>query len=158
MAWAFSHIYGMNEIYTEIAMLMPIAMKVLVATICGSIVGYERERRNKSAGLRTIILITVGSCLFTVASFAAASITGDPTRILSTIVTGIGFLGGGVIMRDNDKLVGITTAACIWFVAAVGILCGMGMVATPIILTLGMVLMSVFFTKFEKIIRRDDRD
>jgi putative Mg2+ transporter-C (MgtC) family protein len=140
------------------AMFLPIAFKVLIATICGAIVGYERELKNKSAGLRTIILICVGSCLFTVASFVAAKYTGDPTRILSTIVTGIGFLGGGVIMQHEDKLVGITTAAFIWVVSAIGILCGLGMVMPPIILTLGLVGMSTFLAKYERKIRKDDRD
>ena len=143
------------NISNEIVMLLPIATKVLVSTICGAIVGYERELKNKSAGLRTIILICVGSCLFTVASFAAAQITGDPTRILSTIVTGIGFLGGGVIVQHEDKLIGITTAAFIWVVSAIGILCGLGLVITPIILTLGLVGMSTFLAKYERKIRND---
>jgi putative Mg2+ transporter-C (MgtC) family protein len=146
------------NISNEIVMLLPIAMKVLVSTICGAIVGYERELKNKSAGLRTIILICVGSCLFTVASFAAAQYTGDPTRILSTIVTGIGFLGGGVIVQHEDKLIGITTAAFIWVVSAIGILCGLGLVITPILLTLGLVTMSTVLAKYERKIRKDDRD
>lgn len=144
--------------YQEMVMFLPIALKVLISTICGAIVGYERELKNKSAGLRTIILICVGSCLFTIGSFVAAKYTGDPTRILSTIVTGIGFLGGGVIMQHEDKLVGITTAAFIWVVSAIGILCGLGLIITPIILTLGLVGMSTFLAKYERKIRKDDRD
>jgi putative Mg2+ transporter-C (MgtC) family protein len=143
------------NISNEIVMLLPIATKVLISTICGAIVGYERELKNKSAGLRTIILICVGSCLFTVASFAAAQYTGDPTRILSTIVTGIGFLGGGVIVQHEDKLIGITTAAFIWVVSAIGILCGLGMIITPILLTLGLVTMSTVLAKYERKIRND---
>ena len=141
--------------YEEIRIFLPISLKVLIATICGSIVGYERELKNKSAGLRTIILICVGSCLFTIASFIATRYNGDPTRILSTIVTGIGFLGGGVIMQHEDKLVGITTAAFIWVVSAIGILCGMGLVLLPIILTLGLVTMSTVLAKYERKIRND---
>jgi putative Mg2+ transporter-C (MgtC) family protein len=143
------------NISNEIVMLLPIATKVLISTICGAIVGYERELKNKSAGLRTIILICVGSCLFTVASFVAAQYTGDPTRILSTIVTGIGFLGGGVIVQHEDKLIGITTAAFIWVVSAIGILCGLGMIITPILLTLGLVTMSTVLAKYERKIRND---
>ena len=141
----------------EIVMLLPILTKILISTICGAIVGYERELKNKSAGLRTIILISVGSCLFTIASFVAAQYVGDPTRILSTIVTGIGFLGGGVIVQHEDKLIGITTAAFIWVVSAIGILCGLGLVITPIIITLGLVGMSTFLAKYERKIRKDDR-
>lgn len=144
----------MNISY-ELSIILPVVIKILVSTICGAIVGYERELKNKSAGLRTIILICVGSCLFTLASFMAAKYTGDPTRILSTIVTGIGFLGGGVIMQHEDKLIGITTAAFIWVVSAIGILCGMGFVIIPIILTFGLVLMSTILGKYERKIRND---
>lgn len=144
------------NISNEIVMLLPITFKILISTICGAIVGYERELKNKSAGLRTIILICVGSCIFTIASFVASQYTGDPTRILSTIVTGIGFLGGGVIVQHEDKLIGITTAAFIWVVSAIGILCGLGLVVTPILLTLGLVGMSTFLAKYERKIRKDD--
>ena len=117
----------------EIVMLLPILTKILISTICGAIVGYERELKNKSAGLRTIILISVGSCLFTIASFVAAQYVGDPTRILSTIVTGIGFLGGGVIVQHEDKLIGITTAIATADVGAEGL----GF-AVPVNLALGI--------------------
>ena len=88
----------------EIIALLTILPKVGVATICGALVGWEREKRNKVAGIRTNILICVGSCIFTIASFLAAQYynLSDPTRILSTIVTGIGFLGAGAIIQNKD--------------------------------------------------------
>ena len=150
------------DFYKEIEMLAPISIKILVATICGALVGWERETKNKFAGLRTNLLICVGSAIFTIGSFYAADLynIADPTRILSTIVTGMGFLGGGVIMRDRDKIIGITTAAFIWVISGIGILCGMGLIVIPIVLTIGLLLVSRFFEKVERQIRKgfDDRN
>jgi putative Mg2+ transporter-C (MgtC) family protein len=150
----------MNQIYNELQLILPICFKVLIATICGSLVGWDRERKNKFAGLRTNILICVGSAIFTIGSFYAASLYGssDPSRIISTIVTGIGFLGGGVIMIDKDKVIGITTAAFIWVISAIGILCGMGMIITPILLTIGLIIISRSFESVERKIRKDFDD
>lgn len=152
----------MLDFYKEIEMLGPISIKILVATICGSLVGWEREAKNKFAGLRTNLLICVGSAIFTIGSFYATDLynISDPTRILSTIVTGMGFLGGGVIMRDRDKIIGITTAAFIWVISGIGILCGMGLIVIPIVLTIGLLLVSRFFEKVERQIRKgfDDRN
>jgi putative Mg2+ transporter-C (MgtC) family protein len=128
--------------------------KILIATICGGIIGYERERKNKVAGIRTNILICVGAAIFTIASVILAQVSGsDSTRILSTIVTGIGFLGGGVIMKTDDKIVGMTTAAFIWVVSAIGILCGMGSTITPVALTIGLVITVKVFERVEKYIK-----
>jgi len=133
--------------------------KILVATICGGIVGWDREKKNKIAGLRTIILICVGSAIFTIASFLAKEIynLSDPTRILSTIVTGIGFLGGGVILRNDDRVVGVTTAAFIWTISAIGILFGMGLILTPILLTIGLVTVSSYFEGVERYIKEKNK-
>ena len=144
------------NLYNELLLLLPISLKILVATICGSLVGWEREKKNKFAGLRTNLLICVGSTIFTIGSFYAGTLYHvDPTRILSTIVTGMGFLGGGVIMRDNDKMIGITTAAFIWVISGIGILAGMGLVIIPIALTIGLLLITRFFEKVERYIRND---
>ena len=142
--------------YNEISLLLPIGLKILVATICGSLVGWEREKKNKFAGLRTNLLICVGSAIFTIGSFYTGTLYDvDPTRILSTIVTGMGFLGGGVIMRDNDKMIGITTAAFIWVISGIGILAGMGLVIIPIVLTIGLLVVTSLFEKVERYIRND---
>ena len=142
--------------YNEISLLLPIGLKILVATICGSLVGWEREKKNKFAGLRTNLLICVGSAIFTIGSFYAGTLYDvDPTRILSTIVTGMGFLGGGVIMRDNDKMIGITTAAFIWVISGIGILAGMGLVIIPVVLTIGLLVVTSLFEKVERYIRND---
>ena len=144
----------------EIIALLTILPKVGVATICGALVGWERERRNKVAGIRTNILICVGSAIFTIASFLASQYynLSDPTRILSTIVTGIGFLGAGAIIQNKDKIIGLTTAAFIWTISAIGILCGMGLTLTPIVLTIGLISISHFFEKVERWIKKDTED
>jgi len=140
----------------ELLNITPILLKILIATICGTLVGWERESKNKFAGLRTNVLICVGSAIFTIGSFYAGTIYHvDPTRIISTIVTGVGFLGGGVIMIDRDKVIGITTAAFIWVISGIGILCGMGLIITPIIITIGLLIVITLFEKVERYIRND---
>lgn len=102
-----------------------ILIRFLLAALWGSVVGAEREYRGKSAGFRTVIMISIGSCFFTMMSERIGGI-GNPDRIASNIVTGIGFLGAGVIFRGDNQVNGITTAATIWAVAAVGMGIGGG--------------------------------
>ncbi|WP_031529331.1 MgtC/SapB family protein [Dyadobacter crusticola] len=97
--------------------------KLLLSFFLGAIIGAEREYRSKSAGLRTMILIAVGSTLFTILSIRVSS---DAGRIAANIVTGIGFIGAGIIFRENNRVVGITTAAIVWVTAAVGMGIGAG--------------------------------
>jgi putative Mg2+ transporter-C (MgtC) family protein len=98
----------------------------LAAVICGAIVGSERQKREKPAGLRTMILVSVGSAAFTMLSFVFSTTTGDSGRVVAQIVTGIGFLGAGVIMRGRGIISGATTAAMIWATAAIGAIVGSG--------------------------------
>jgi putative Mg2+ transporter-C (MgtC) family protein len=100
--------------------------RLLTAALLGAILGFEREARHKSAGLRTNILIAVGSALFTVMSLELGADGGDPGRIAAQIVTGIGFLGAGAIMRTDSGVQGLTTAATVWVNAAVGVAAGGG--------------------------------
>lgn len=100
-------------------------LSLFVALALGAAIGLERELSDKAAGLRTNILICVGSCLFAILSREIASAGGgDPTRISSYVVSGIGFLGAGSIMRDGEQVTGLTTAATIWVVAAIGVAVG----------------------------------
>jgi putative Mg2+ transporter-C (MgtC) family protein len=98
----------------------------LVAVLCGSWVGIERERKEKAAGLRTMALVSLGSCVFTMVGFAFTSNTGDSGRVAAQIVTGIGFLGGGILLKGTGGVQGATTAATIWTVAAMGMSIGAG--------------------------------
>jgi putative Mg2+ transporter-C (MgtC) family protein len=99
---------------------------VLAAIVCGTIVGTERERHDKPAGLRTLILVCFGSTIFTLVSFAFTTSTGDSGRVAAQIVTGIGFLGAGAILHSRTSVSGMTTAATVWVMAAIGIVIGVG--------------------------------
>ena len=102
-------------------------LRLLLATALGAIIGYQRERANKPAGLRTHILICVGAALFTVASIYGFG-TDDAARVAAGVVAGIGFLGAGAILRSGEGIVaGLTTAATIWAVAGIGLAAGAGL-------------------------------
>ena len=101
-----------------------IVLRIALAVVAGGIIGAEREYRSKSAGFRTIILITMGSCLFTILS--AFINPAEPERIAVGIVSGIGFLGAGVIFKSDNRVTGLTTAAVIWIAAAIGMAIGAG--------------------------------
>lgn len=109
-------------------MLTPsVVLRLLVAAGLGAAIGLEREYRRKPAGLRTNILIALGSALFTAVSIQLAGAGGTPDRIAAQIVTGVGFLGGGAILRSGKSVLGMTTAATIWVNAAVGMAAGAGL-------------------------------
>jgi len=98
----------------------------LVAVFCGVILGADRQRREKPAGLRTLTLVCLGSSVFTMMSFVFTTTTGDSGRVAAQIVTGIGFLGAGVILHGRHVISGMTTAALIWMTAAIGMVVGAG--------------------------------
>ncbi len=103
-----------------------LVQRLVLAAFLGGLLGAEREFRQKSAGFRTNILIAMGSALFTILSITVAPERSDPTRIAAQIVTGIGFLGAGAIMRTESRVHGLTTAATIWVNAALGLAAGAG--------------------------------
>jgi putative Mg2+ transporter-C (MgtC) family protein len=105
---------------------LDLTMRLLLAAGLGAAIGIERELRQKPAGLRTNILIAVGAALFTIVSVAIAATGGTPDRIAAQIVTGVGFLGAGAILRGSASVHGMTTAATIWVNAAVGMAAGAG--------------------------------
>lgn len=99
-------------------------LRVLISLVIGAGIGFEREYHSKAAGLRTMIMICLGSCMF---SMVSVSFGGDsPDRVASNIITGIGFLGAGVIFKDGLTITGITTATTIWITAALGMAVGAG--------------------------------
>ncbi len=104
------------------------ALRLLAAMLAGGIIGLERQRSNKSAGIRTNTLVAIGSCLYVLVSVNLSNHPGtDPSRIISQIITGIGFLGAGVILQHKGSIRGLTTAATVWCSAGLGVLGGMGM-------------------------------
>jgi putative Mg2+ transporter-C (MgtC) family protein len=125
--------------------------RLLTAALLGAVLGFEREVKHKTAGLRTNILIAVGSALFTLMSLELAP-SGDPTRIAAQIVTGIGFLGAGAIMRTSGGVQGLTTAATVWVNGAVGVAAGGGAYHLAFIATAVTVVTLVILRRVEKMI------
>lgn len=112
--------------------------RVFLAFVLGGLVGFERERTQRPAGLRTHMLVAAGSACFTVASiygFQGLEAPSDPARLAAQIITGIGFLGAGAIFRTGDTVKGLTTASSIWITASIGILIGVGMIYLAIFTT-----------------------
>lgn len=127
--------------------------QLVLATILGSIVGLEREFARKTAGMRTFALVSLGSALFAILSREGASqYSGatDPTRIAAQIVTGVGFIGAGLIIFDKSKLRGVTTAAGLWVAAAIGTSIGFGFYALGIFASLLAVLVFTFMWQVEE--------
>jgi len=113
---------------------LEMVLRLLLATALGAIIGYQRERAGKPAGLRTHVLICLGAALFTIASLYAFGAGADPARIAAGIVAGIGFLGAGAIIRRDEGLVaGLTTAATIWAVAGIGLAVGAGLYLVSVV-------------------------
>lgn len=133
---------------------------VLTSTFCAFVIGVEREIKKKPAGIRSMILIAVGCSILTwISKEAAINIIGvDPTRMIGQIITGIGFLGGGTILKNDDKIHGITTAAFVWIASAMGIMSGLGYIGEPILLTIGLVAISVLLEKVEKFVAKKKRE
>jgi len=127
--------------------------KILLAMLLGGVLGAEREFRDKAAGFRTLILISVGACMFTLFSLHIGD-PQDPTRIAANIVTGIGFLGAGVILREGGRITGLTTAAMIWLSAALGMGVGSGQVGLTVVATLIILVVLWFFPVLEVAIDR----
>ncbi len=134
--------------YTFVFLCLYYLPKVLVATLCGSIIGLERELKHRSAGLKTNVLICVGSTLFV--STGILVFESDADRIVSQIITGVGFLGAGAIFKDRNKVKGLTTAAFIWVCSAIGIIVGCSGYGVGVVLSLGCVGTSILFSWIEK--------
>jgi putative Mg2+ transporter-C (MgtC) family protein len=103
-----------------------------LAIVCGSLVGLERQLRGKAAGVRTSILICLSTALFVQLGASATNGTGDPTRVIGQVVTGVGFLGAGVILSRGRVVHGVTTAAVVWMLAAIGATIGLGYFAAAL--------------------------
>jgi uncharacterized membrane protein YhiD involved in acid resistance len=134
-----------NESFSEFLQLADLyGARFIASLVAGGIIGVERQLYEKPAGLRTCILVTIACCLFTIVSIASGlQMGGDPLRITAQIVTGIGFIGGGVILHYKNHVKGITTAATIFMCAAIGVTCGSGYIWSGI--ALSIVVLGVLF-------------
>lgn len=139
----------LQDWYVLIPPLWSQILLVLVAVLCGLVVGAERERKDKPAGLRTMALVSLGSAVFTMLSLAIPGEHGDRARIAAQIVVGIGFLGAGTILRGPAGVTGLTTAATIWAVAAAGTLVGAGYGAAGLALSLLIVSILIGVSRIE---------
>lgn len=133
---------------------LPVGFKVALSILCGGTIGLEREIKHKPAGLRTNILICLGSSLFTMLSVlmsaSAPGEPGDPTRVAAQIVSGVGFLGGGMILQSGGSVSGLTSAATVWVVAAIGMCIGLGYPITAAIFTITVFVTLYFLSKVDR--------
>lgn len=139
--------------------LLQIIIRLFVAAILGGLIGLERDIHGRSAGLRTQMLVSLGSALFALVSISVVDLLPenyiDPGRIASQIITGIGFLGAGSIIKSGFSVRGLTTAASLWVAAGIGMAVGMGFYIIAIITTL-LVLITLLFTKpFGRLYKRE---
>jgi putative Mg2+ transporter-C (MgtC) family protein len=122
------------------------------AVACGGVIGLERQIRGKASGIRTSIMICLGTSLFV--ALGATQPGADPTRVLGQVVTGIGFLGAGVILTREGRILGVTTAAVIWVTAAIGCLIGFGYLKTSLVITLVTIALLLGVEYLEELLER----
>lgn len=137
--------YGMNDFLLQLSSLglngeVQALGQLVLATLLGGILGLQRERRGKAAGPRTYALVTAGATLFTVAAVLAFHAPTEVGRMASQILIGIGFIGAGTIIRREDHVEGITTAAGLWFSAAIGLAIGLNLILLAVGATLLILL------------------
>lgn len=142
-----------------------IAARLLLASVCGGLVGYEREKASRPAGFRTHILVCLGSALVMITAEYiwrdySQAVNIDPTRLGAQVISGIGFLGAGTIIRNGSSVKGLTTAASLWAVACIGLAIGSGFYAGAMIATVLIFIALISLKKIEKrlIVKRDSRN
>jgi putative Mg2+ transporter-C (MgtC) family protein len=144
---------------------LEMVVRLLLASLLGGVIGLEREIHGRPAGFRTHLLVSLGSCLFVVTSiefyrefgnFTGVGMVGvDPGRIAAQVVTGIGFLGAGAIIREKASVRGLTTAACLWVASAIGLACGIGLFTIASAVTVIALLSLLLLKKVENWLSRD---
>jgi len=142
-----------------------LVLRLLLASLLGGMIGLERELHGRPAGFRTHLLVSLGSCLYALASlevyrrfgnFSGSGAVGvDPGRIAAQVVTGIGFLGAGAIIRDKAAIRGLTTAACLWVAAALGLSCGLGLFQLALSVTLIAIASLLLLKQLESRLPKD---
>jgi putative Mg2+ transporter-C (MgtC) family protein len=133
---------------------LELAARLAIALVLGAVIGFERELDRQPAGFRTHSLVALGSALFTIISAYGFVGTPDPTRIAAQIVSGIGFIGAGTILHHRGSIRGLTTAASLWSVAAIGMAAGAGMLVMAVIGTVLIVVVLSVLEGVEGLLRR----
>jgi putative Mg2+ transporter-C (MgtC) family protein len=141
---------------TDVEQVTRILIRLLLSAALGGLLGYERERQGKAAGIRTHMLVAMGAALFVLVPQQAGMAVADLSRVIQGIVTGIGFLGAGAIIkhRDEASVEGLTTAAGVWMTAAIGVACGLGRESTALLSTL---LALIVLALVPKLVDREKR-
>jgi putative Mg2+ transporter-C (MgtC) family protein len=152
--------------YSDLQELLSPLGRILLSALLGGLLGFERDIHGRGAGLRTHLLVSMGACVFMILSThvesfgVAVAATGfsrvtDPARIAAQVVTGIGFLGAGVIIKEGLSIRGLTTAACLWVAAAIGMASGVGFFVIAVVTT-AIALFSLTFLRYmENLYRKD---
>lgn len=138
----------------DIGVILKTFVELLMAVICGGLIGYEREKNGHDAGLRTHTLVSIGACLIMIISIRgpgmdAVNTNRDPARLAAQVVSGIGFLGAGTIIQNGMNIKGLTTAATIWLCGGLGLACGSGFFSGAILSTIISYITLSFLTKIE---------
>ncbi len=137
--------------------LLAFAVRLLLSCLCGAAIGFERSRRFKEAGIRTHIIVCLGAALAMIISkygfeelggILDGSRTSDPARVAAQVISGISFLGAGVIFKNGGTVKGLTTAACLWTTASIGLAIGAGMIAIGLFATLLMTAVQILLHRF----------
>jgi len=152
---------------TEIG-TMQIVVRIAAACIFGALLGAEREIRDRPAGLRTFMLVSLAACLFTIIALEvsylvestedASSIRPDPLRIVEAVTAGVAFIAAGTIIRHSGRLEGLTTGAGLWLAGAIGLACGAGFMAIAALVTILALVIMVLFKWLERYLPVTDKD
>jgi putative Mg2+ transporter-C (MgtC) family protein len=149
----------MESIDAYLKYIPEVLVKFAAALICGGLIGWEREKRGKPTGLRTSILVCFGAVLYVLTTkllndeFHLAAL--DPSRIASQIVVGVGFLGAGAIIHSQETVTGLTSAATIWVVAAIGVVIGLGFPLIAVTVTILVLITLIIIGKLERKFMKD---
>lgn len=137
--------------------LARVVLRMVVAAIFGSVIGFEREVAGKEAGIRTHALVTLGTCVFVVSGIAYGMNSDGLSRVIQGIVTGLGFIGAGSILKLNEErdIRGLTTSAGIWMAAAIGVAVGLGEIGLGLVATIVAVIILAVVKKFEEPIQKE---
>lgn len=149
MSWWQAVVHDFSDL-PDLGQVVQLALRLIIAAVLGGVLGFERERAGKAAGLRTHMLVSLGAALFVLIAQQAGTTVSDMSRVIQGIATGIGFIGGGAILKqaEQHEIKGLTTAAGLWLTAAVGIAAGIGREASAI---LGTVLALIILTGLQRV-------
>lgn len=129
--------------------------RITVAILCGFLIGFERQWINRVAGVQTNVLVCAGACIFILSSYFVSYEGQSASRIAAQIVSGIGFLGAGMIFKDGITTHGINTAATMWCAGSIGVLCGMGLIPHALVVVLIIILANIIFRKIDHSVSRN---